>query len=142
MGKRLMTAAMFATVFASVAMAGEVREFRLEEARTIYPAYRTWDFVVVESGFYALDIVPPDALKDIASGAGVHLYVDGQASVFANERFLAIHAKEGGEKTVKLPRKAIKVVDLLAGATVAENAECFTICFDSPDTRLFGIEYE
>jgi len=93
---------------------------------------------------YAYDyaLFTPDALKDIASGAGVHLYVDGQASVFANERFLAIHAKEGGEKVVKLPRKAIKVVDLLAGTTVAENAECFTICFDSPDTRLFGIEYE
>ena len=93
---------------------------------------------------YAYDykLFTPEALKDIASGAGVHLYVDGEASVFANERFLAIHAKEGGEKTVKLLGKAAKVVDLLAGTTVSEDAECFTVRFDTPDTRLFGIECE
>ena len=45
----------------SAACAGETREFRLEEARTIYPAYRTWDFVVDKPSLYAIDIVPPDA---------------------------------------------------------------------------------
>ena len=75
MGKRLMTAAMFATVFASVAMAGETQEFRLEEARTIYPCYRTWEFKVEEPGLYAVDVVPPSGRQPVRPG--IRLWLDG-----------------------------------------------------------------
>ena len=91
---------------------------------------------------YAYDykLFTPESLTKIASDAGVHLYLDKPATVFANEGFLAVHTKSGGEKTVRLRAKAAKVVDLLTGETVVEDADCFTARFASPDTRLFGIE--
>ena len=91
---------------------------------------------------YAYDykLFTPESLTKIVSDAGVHLYLDKPATVFANEGFLAVHTKGGGEKTVRLRAKAAKVVDLLTGETVAEDADCFTARFASPDTRLFGIE--
>ena len=91
---------------------------------------------------YAYDykLFTPESLTKIASDAGVHLYLDKPATVFANEGFLAVHTKDGGEKTVRLRAKAAKVVDLLTGVAVAEDADCFTARFASPDTRLFGIE--
>jgi hypothetical protein len=60
--------------------------------------------------------------------------------VFAKEGFLAVHTKDGGEMTVRLQRKAVRVVDLLVGRTVAENADSFSVKFATPDTRLFGVE--
>ena len=39
---------------AAFARADAVLEFRLEEARTIYPCYRTWEFEVEEPGAKAL----------------------------------------------------------------------------------------
>ena len=91
------------------------------------------------------------------------------AVVYANERVLAIHvagakghdggdavATQGGHdggdaafgylrsvatQTVRLPRKAKRVTDLLTGETLAENADAFTADFATPDTRLFETEY-
>ena len=70
----------------------------------------------------------------------MHLYLDELATVFAKEGFLAVHAKDGGEKTICLRGRAVKVTDLLSGETVAHDADAFTVRFDTPDTRLFSIE--
>ena len=90
---------------------------------------------------YAYDykLFTPESLTKIASDAGVHLYLDKPATVFANEGFLAVHTKSGGEKTVRLRAKAAKVVDLLTGETMAEDADAFQARFAEPDTRLFGV---
>ena len=78
-------------------------------------------------------------LRDICAQAGVHFYLDETLAVFANERLLSIHCKEGGERTVYLPKKAAKVVDLFTGEVVAKRAKPFKTNFSSPDTRLFEI---
>ena len=90
---------------------------------------------------YAYDykLFTPESLTKIASDAGVHLYLDAPATVFAKEGFLAVHSKDGGEKTIRLPKRAATVVDLLAGKAVAHDADVFTVRFDTPDTRLFSI---
>ena len=92
---------------------------------------------------YAYDykFFTPESLTKIASDAGVHLYLDAPATVFAKEGFLAVHTKDGGEKTIRLRKRAATVVDLLAGKTVTHDADAFTVRFDTPDTRLFSIEY-
>ena len=72
----------------------------------------------------------------------MHLYLDELATVFAKEGFLAVHTKDGGEKTVRLRTKAAKVVDLLSGETIARDADSFSVKFASPDTRLFSIKKE
>ncbi len=91
---------------------------------------------------YAYDykLFTPESLTKMASDAGVHLYLDSPATVFANEGFLAVHTKDGGEKTIRLPKRAATVVDLLAGKKVAHDADVFTARFDTPDTRLFSYE--
>ncbi len=81
----------------------------------------------------------PAALREILRSAGVHLYVSGEDPVYANGRLLAVHCKDGGEKTITLPQAFKKVVDVLKGATVAENAKAFTYRFETPDTALFEL---
>ncbi len=88
---------------------------------------------------YDYQLFTPESLTKIASDAGVHLYLDAPTTVFAKEGFLAVHTKDGGEKTVRLRAKAVQVVDLLTGETVARDADSFSVRFASPDTRLFGI---
>ena len=46
------------------------------------------------------------------------------------EGFLAVHSKDGGEKTMRLRGKAAKVTDLLSGETVAQGADSFTCTLD------------
>lgn len=92
---------------------------------------------------YAYDytLFTPESLTKIASDAGVHLYLDKPATVFAKEGFLAVHTKDGGEKTVRLPRAAACVTDLLTGDVVARDTDAFTTAFATPDTRLFGLSF-
>ena len=80
-----------------------------------------------------------EAIKDICLKAGVHQYVDGNIPVFANERLLCIHCKEGGVKTVTLPKKAGRVVELMSGKEVARRTRSFKYDFRSPQTALFEI---
>ena len=93
---------------------------------------------------YAYDykLFTPESLTKIASDAGVHLYLDAPATVFAKEGFLAVHSKDGGKKTIRLRGKAAKVTDLLSGETVAQDADSFTCTFAAPDTRLFALSEE
>lgn len=80
-------------------------------------------------------------LREIIMSAGVAFWASKPTPVFANERFVAIHTKEGGKIAVHLPRRAAKVVDLLADKTVAEDVVSFEADFAAPDTRLFGLSY-
>ena len=79
------------------------------------------------------------ALREILRQAGVHLYVEGEDPVYANERLLAVHCKTGGEKSVSLPQTYAKVLDVLTGTTVAKNTATFTYPFKTPDTALFEL---
>ena len=81
----------------------------------------------------------PAAMREILYRGGVHLYTDGENPVYANQRLLAIHVKEGGAIKVSLPHSCRKVVDVLKGVTVAEDADQFTYRFETPDTVLFEL---
>jgi len=83
--------------------------------------------------------ISPDRYRKLAKEAGVHIYVDENVPVYANEKLVAVHVKDGGKKTISLPCKAKKIVELFTGKTVAENADKFEYDFASPDTALFEI---
>lgn len=89
---------------------------------------------------YAYNLYTTEALIGILERAGAHRYVKEPLCVYANETFVSVHTKEGGRKTVYLPKKAAKVVDLLTDEVVATDTDRFEADFASPDTRLFGIE--
>ena len=81
--------------------------------------------------------------RNIMKTAGVHLYTtDTQDVLFANRSLVGIHTVTGGEKTLRLPRKARRVTRVLPDeAAVAENTD--TVKFTTPKiaTVLFKVEY-
>ena len=91
---------------------------------------------------YARDykLYTAESLRKIIAEAGALVWTSKPAVVFANERFLAVHTKDGGEMSIALPRKFARVTDLISGETVARDSDRFTCTFASPDTRLFGLE--
>ena len=74
-------------------------------------------------------------LKD----AGAHVWCEAPSVVHANARMFSVHLKNGGVKTLRLPKRAAKVVELFSGQTVATDADRFEYRFASPDTRLFEL---
>jgi len=108
-------------------------EYRTEGPATV--AMDGWTSVYA----FEYKTLTPAALRAIMRRAGVHLYVEGEDPVYANQRLLAIHCKDGGEKTVALPHAYNKVVNVLKGETVAENVSAFTYRFETPDTVLFEL---
>jgi len=81
----------------------------------------------------------PSVLRELAKSAGAHIYIDSETPVFANEKLLCVHVKDGGKKTVYLKGKCAKVTELFTGKVVAENADKFEYEFKSPDTALFEL---
>ena len=80
-----------------------------------------------------------DKIWELAKQAGVHVYTDEPLPVYANDKLVAIHTKDGGKKTVYLPRKVKQVKELFTEKIVAENTDKFDYDFISPDTALFEL---
>ena len=80
------------------------------------------------------------ALNEIARDAGVHIYTEKPLPVYANEKLVAVHVKDGGKKTISLPKKVKRVKELYTNKVVAENTDKFEYEFKTPDTALFELE--
>ena len=57
--------------------------------------------------------------------------------MFANERLVAIHMAQGGEKTVTLPAACREVRELYTGRVIPVAERQFKYTFATPDTALF-----
>jgi hypothetical protein len=88
---------------------------------------------------YEYATMTPAVIKEILRNAGVHMFTNDENPVYANERLIAIHYKEGGQKTVFLPRKYKQVIDVMDGKTVGRNSSRFTYVFATPGTSIFEI---
>ena len=93
---------------------------------------------------YAYDyrLLTPEKFAEVFKAAGCHFWIDEPMPVMANEHLLAIHVKDGGRKTVHLPRKCAKVVDLIGGRTVATDCTAFEDDFATPDTKIYEMVAE
>ena len=84
-----------------------------------------------------------ELFRNILKTAGVHLYTaDTKDVLFANRSLVGIHTVTGGEKTLRLPKKARRITRVLPDeAVVAENTD--TVKFTTPKTAtvLFKVEY-
>ena len=89
--------------------------------------------------YSAAPIVPAVLLRVFAKDAGCHIYDDDGDVVVANASFLSIYSPAGGDRTIRLP-KAMSVVDLLTGKTVAEKVSEFPLKLDANESVLFKIE--
>ena len=101
--------------------AAGLAEAKTDEARTIF------------SGSYVLEA---NWLREVAREAGVHVFSDSSDVFEANERFLMLHARNAGRKTIRLPRKTT-VVDVFARETVAKDVDTFAFDAALHETRFF-----
>lgn len=81
----------------------------------------------------------PATLKKAAQEAGVTVYCEDAVPVYANERLVAIHMAQGGEKTVTLPVDCRQVRELYTGRVVPVTGRQVRYTFETPDTAMFEL---
>lgn len=108
-------------------------EFGGSEVKTVqFPA---WKSVYVPD--YEITTLNARGFAQILRDARAHAWTDPGLVVHANTRLFSVHLKDGGDRVLRLPRRAGKVVELISGKTVARETDEFTYSFASPDTRIF-----
>jgi hypothetical protein len=71
--------------------------------------------------FSAVPRVPREFLLEVLRQAGVHRYIDATGDVLrADSRYICIHTKEGGARTLRLP-SARTVRDALSKRVLGEG---------------------
>ncbi len=83
--------------------------------------------------------VTPQVLKQVAKESKVTIYCQDEVPVYANERLVAIHMAQGGEKIITLPESASQVRELYTGKVYPVINRKFSYRFSTPDTALFEI---
>ena len=81
-----------------------------------------------------------ELLRAAARSAGVHLFSEVDCNVYANGRFLAVHASKGGNVPVNVGRK-VHVTDLLTGQTVGAGPK-LTLSLKRGKTMILRLEDE
>lgn len=89
------------------------------------------------SVYSSAPIVPAALLRNMASAAGCHIYTDTGDVVYADKNFLAIYAVTGGERMIRLPRKA-RVVDLLENRTLSAGASAFPLNMEANTAKILS----
>ncbi len=113
----------------------EFSGFKFGEKGINKKSMKNWKSVYIHNSKDAT----PEQLRKIAEEAGVHFYIDENTPVYANDKLLCIHVKDGGKKTVSLDKKYSKVTELYTGKIVSQNADKFEYDFKTPDTALFEL---
>jgi len=91
--------------------------------------------------YSAAPCVSTAVLRALVKSAGVHLYVDEDAVVYANASLLSVTVVEPGRRRILLPQSA-NVVDAISGRRVAEQATSFEYDFQERESRLFFSDQE
>jgi hypothetical protein len=81
----------------------------------------------------------PEVLRQAAIEAGATIYCQDPVPVYANERLVAIHTAQGGEKTITLPTDCREVRELFTGTVLPVTQRRFRYAFQTPDTALFEL---
>ena len=106
------------------------------------PAAAVRKFPEHTSVFWGAGILNVSAFRTIAAAAGVHLYTDRPAVVYASENFGMVHLKDSGPVRVKLPRKAERIMDLTDGRMIACDTDSFEVDPGAKGTCLFHFQME
>lgn len=94
---------------------------------------RTGKAKTVFSGSYFIE---GPLLQRIARDAGVHIFGDSLDIFETNERFVSFHARNAGEKTIRLPRRTT-VVDVFNRKLVARDVDSFSFEAELHSSWLF-----
>lgn len=117
--------------------------FALKSADRVFGRYDNGDVAFGErrtgpstSVFSSTHLPGAQVLKALAKSAGVHLYSETLDPVEANERFVTLHARTAGRKTIALPRKT-DVVDVFNRRLVARGVSEFSFDAELHSSWLF-----
>lgn len=81
----------------------------------------------------------PQVLRRVAVEAGVTIVCEDAVPVYANERLVAIHTAQGGQKRITLPGDCRHVRELYTGQEIPVTNRRFSYTFDTPGTALFEL---
>jgi len=93
------------------------------------------------SVFVGSKAVPSILLRNIAREHGVHIYNNADDVFYANNDFFAIHPAEEGERTIFLPREAVRVTEVFDEKVVAENSAKIKLDVEFGTTKLYRTEF-
>jgi hypothetical protein len=99
--------------------------------------FGSWTSIYCASPFISWDV-----LGNCLARAGLWRCVDGGEILFSRGQYLALHVKDGGPRTLRLPRKARSVESLFDGRAIAVGASEFNFDFKPGSTEFFKVDYE
>jgi hypothetical protein len=108
----------------------------LEDGRPSVVARKVGDSISV---FCPAGPLPASFLRGIAEAAGAHIYVDTPDQVWVCRDLLGLCVKDGGTRTVRLPRLAT-IRDILTGEVFGTDTNTFTVEMAPFSTRLFQLQ--
>ena len=76
--------------------------------------------------FRAEEAVTVESMRDLAASAGCHLWTSRPCPVYANSRFVCVHAIGDEPVTVLLPQKYSRITELYSG-TILKDADRMTV---------------
>jgi hypothetical protein len=103
------------------------------------PGFAVKEFGNWRSVYSAAPNLPASVLREIARFAGVHIYSDAGDVLYANRSLLGLHSVSGGERVIRLPRRAPVVFDVFKGGKVANDTAELRFVLEPRSTALFSI---
>lgn len=86
----------------------------------------------------AMDL-PPALWRNLARQAGAHVWLDTDDALYADSRYVGVHAAADGEKVIHLPR-ACKVSDALTGRELAVTDKQVRFALRKGETKLLEMK--
>ena len=89
-----------------------------------------------KSFFFGGNNMSAGAWNYFAKKIGIHVYSDTLDPVYANDRFLTLHARTPGKKVIRFTKKS-DVSDLFTGKLLAENVKEYVFDAKLHETKVF-----
>ena len=104
------------------------------------PAYVVKDFDEWRSVYIGAKVLNPSIIRAVARAAGVHIYLDTDDVLYANDRFVAVQAAKEDTKRICLPRTVQQITDAYTDEVLASNTDEFEIKISNGETRMFRLQ--
>jgi hypothetical protein len=82
--------------------------------------------------------LPPGLIRNIARAAGVHVWVETDDAIYADNQFVGLHAATDGTKVIHLPAE-YQVVNAVSGKPVASNGSTVALPMKKAETILLRL---
>ncbi len=91
------------------------------------------------SVYCAAQVIGSDLLAALAKYAGCHLYGEQDDVIYANEHFLAIHAKEDGERTLHF-KKPCTPYEVYEKREYGKGVDSITVRLQKGETKMWHLD--